>query len=167
MHPSIIHHPTIIRPSMHPSIIHHPCIHHLSIHPSMHPFIHPSIISYLSSVWWITIYPSIYLSISLSIYSLVNYFSIYPSIIYLSIYLWVIYLSSTIHQSSVSQWFSSMSNSAFLRRSVNIWRHFLLSQLGGLILLACGGWRPGMQLHTPQCTGRSPTSQSPPAPNVS
>ena len=34
------------------------------------------------------------------------------------------------------------------------------------VLLAPGGWRPGVQLHTPQCTGR-PTSEGHPAPNVS
>lgn len=48
----------------------------------------------------------------------------------------------------------------------NVWGHFPLSQLGGGVLLAYGGWRPGMQLHTPQCTGR-PTSEGHPATNVS
>lgn len=46
----------------------------------------------------------------------------------------------------------------------DVWGHFWFSQLGREVLLAPGGWRPGLLLSTLQCTGHPTPEKDPPAP---
>ena len=60
--------------------------------------------------------------------------------------------------SSGYQWFSMWENSVSQRRFGNIWRYFVLSQLGGRVLLASSSWvkTRGADKH-PVLHGAAPT----------
>ena len=60
-------------------------------------------------------------------------------------------------------WGLGGSNSVLPHGTVgNGWRRIWLSPRGGggEILLASGGWRPGMPLNTLQCAGQAPTAEN-------
>lgn len=48
----------------------------------------------------------------------------------------------------------------------NVWGHFWLSPVGWGLLLASSGWRPGMFINAPQCTGQPSRTKNDPASKV-